>query len=815
MAIGNSTDRFNGVIASLAVKVRCVVGVEVDVPTLDGITNPYSGVNIADGDRVLLTAQTDPIENGIWDARIDGAWTRAADWDGNRDVEKGSTVWAGQQTGDDKLWQCQTAGIILPGSTAVSITELLNPENIGLGGITVEDEGTPLATNADTLDFVGAGVDATGVGTTKTITIPGADGGFQGLGLWRYRTATGSNPSAGQMQFNNTTIESATEMYVNETNDGSTDMTAFLDLIVADDLIYVQVQVDSTQFVAVQVGTPSKATGVYTFPIQLVEAQGTAPSNNTTVAIVASSSGASGGGGGVTVEDEGTPLVTIADTLDFVGAGVTASGAGGTKTISIPGGGGGGVVVEDEGTPLATTADTLNFVGAGVTATGAGLTKTITIPGGGADPEKLVDPSANDAVVAQGGGTVGIRSIGNTDAENRDLEWQHQDGTTRFSIGQEFSTAMIFRHHITGEPMIFRVGVGGGNRDRLRLDGNQSTGGVLIYAAASSVKLETFPEGAKVRNGCLFIQQQAAQEANQSGFGQLFVDSADDALHYITEAGVDFDLTAGGGGGMVTGISKNSGANVNAANRSVLNFIEGSNITLTIADDAGGDEVDITIAAAGGGGGMVTGVSLNGGANINAADRSVLNFIEGSSKLDLVITDDAGGDEVDISVDVVEANIDHDALTNFLAAEHIDWAVTGAENIHADRLPAPGQTFTMVTPISISFGGDDSWATISDATLAAAGATHALIKCYASIAPTASALATQVIHLRETGSAIAKATSNRAVEARAEDSSGLGAGSDTNDAWVELNANEDFDILQDQTGTGTSINQAWIIGYMA
>lgn len=45
---------------------------------------------------------------------------------------------------------------------------------------------------------------------------------------------------------------------------------------------------------------------------------------------------------------------------------------------------GGGVTVEDEGTPLATVADTLNFVGAGVTATGAGTTKTITIPGAGA-----------------------------------------------------------------------------------------------------------------------------------------------------------------------------------------------------------------------------------------------------------------------------------------------------------------------------------------------------------------------------------------------------------------------------------------------
>jgi len=49
----------------------------------------------------------------------------------------------------------------------------------------------------------------------------------------------------------------------------------------------------------------------------------------------------SGGGGGVTVEDEGTPLSTVADTLDFVGAGVVASGTGTTKTITISGGGGG------------------------------------------------------------------------------------------------------------------------------------------------------------------------------------------------------------------------------------------------------------------------------------------------------------------------------------------------------------------------------------------------------------------------------------------------------------------------------------------
>jgi hypothetical protein len=46
------------------------------------------------------------------------------------------------------------------------------------------------------------------------------------------------------------------------------------------------------------------------------------------------------GGSALTVDDEGTPLTTAATTLDFVGAGVTASGTGATKTITIPGGGG-------------------------------------------------------------------------------------------------------------------------------------------------------------------------------------------------------------------------------------------------------------------------------------------------------------------------------------------------------------------------------------------------------------------------------------------------------------------------------------------
>ena len=49
-----------------------------------------------------------------------------------------------------------------------------------------------------------------------------------------------------------------------------------------------------------------------------------------------------GGGASLTVQDEGSTLATAADTLDFVGAGVTVTGTLGTKTITISGGGAGG-----------------------------------------------------------------------------------------------------------------------------------------------------------------------------------------------------------------------------------------------------------------------------------------------------------------------------------------------------------------------------------------------------------------------------------------------------------------------------------------
>jgi len=81
------------------------------------------------------------------------------------------------------------------------------------------------------------------------------------------------------------------------------------------------------------------------------------------------------------IRDEGVDI-GIVNTINFVGAGVSASQVGLTATVSIPGGGS-GIDTEDEGSSVGTGQTILDFVGAGVSLSSAGSRTTITIPGGG------------------------------------------------------------------------------------------------------------------------------------------------------------------------------------------------------------------------------------------------------------------------------------------------------------------------------------------------------------------------------------------------------------------------------------------------
>ena len=77
------------------------------------------------------------------------------------------------------------------------------------------------------------------------------------------------------------------------------------------------------------------------------------------------------------------------------------------------GGAGDSLSIQNEGSTLSSAATVLNFVGAGVTASGTGLTKTITIPGGvdSALITQLIDSAYVQARQTSGGGSLGDLSI--------------------------------------------------------------------------------------------------------------------------------------------------------------------------------------------------------------------------------------------------------------------------------------------------------------------------------------------------------------------------------------------------------------------
>ena len=124
---------------------------------------------------------------------------------------------------------------------------------------------------------------------------------------------------------------------------------------------------------------------------------GTAPANNDVIIVKELAEGT--GSSLLTIVDDSSTTTSLdaGESLKITGSGgVTTSLSGDTLTIA----GAAQLTVQEEGSSLSTAASTLNFVGSGVTATGSGATKTITIPGGGGDIFKNITMPDGSTVVA-------------------------------------------------------------------------------------------------------------------------------------------------------------------------------------------------------------------------------------------------------------------------------------------------------------------------------------------------------------------------------------------------------------------------------
>lgn len=184
--------------------------------------------------------------------------------------------------------------------------------------ITIQNEGTNAVTNANTINFVGSGVNATNVGGVATVTIS----------------------SGGVTSYNDLTDKPTIPSDISQLTDtqGLLGGGSSYTLPTASTTTLGGVKVDGTTITI---------------------------SNGVITAVGGFDGGGGGGsGGGITVQEEGIDVAT-ANTINFVGNAVTASNVGDVATITVDN----GIAVFNQGFPFVASITALDFTGQGVSTT--------------------------------------------------------------------------------------------------------------------------------------------------------------------------------------------------------------------------------------------------------------------------------------------------------------------------------------------------------------------------------------------------------------------------------------------------------------
>lgn len=126
--------RVAGFVIGLAIKAPVHTVSLVNLAVLSGTGQNINGYIVSAGNRVLLIAQTNPVDNGIYAVR-QSAWIRDGDADGNRDFVGGTLV---------PVWDPAMVNIVLYrlggdpdaktiGVDALTFTAYYDPTTVGLG----------------------------------------------------------------------------------------------------------------------------------------------------------------------------------------------------------------------------------------------------------------------------------------------------------------------------------------------------------------------------------------------------------------------------------------------------------------------------------------------------------------------------------------------------------------------------------------------------------------------------------------------------------------------------------------------------------
>jgi hypothetical protein len=123
------TDRTDGLSSSTAIKGPCKAATTANI-TLSG-EQTIDGVSCVTDDRVLVKAQTNAADNGIYIVST-GVWRRAKDFSSNRDVKQGTAVFVTGGSTNGPLWWVTTANPIVIGTTSLAFGQNIQPYDADL-----------------------------------------------------------------------------------------------------------------------------------------------------------------------------------------------------------------------------------------------------------------------------------------------------------------------------------------------------------------------------------------------------------------------------------------------------------------------------------------------------------------------------------------------------------------------------------------------------------------------------------------------------------------------------------------------------------